>query len=92
MEIKGALANQSLSEKGFKAKEGTKHIFYHYMFEGKKTKIVTFMSRPPGPLGDKLISKMAKQVKLKRNEFIDLVNCPLTKENLLKIYLERKLI
>lgn len=50
------------------------------------------MSRPPGTLYDKLISKMAKQVKLNRNEFIDLVNCPLTKEKLLKIYKERKWI
>jgi hypothetical protein len=92
VEIKGTLANHSLSEKGFKSKEGSKHIFYHYMYEGKKTKIVTFMSRPPGPLYDKLISKMAKQVQLQRNEFIDLVNCPLTKERLLEIYKGKKLL
>jgi hypothetical protein len=92
VELKGNLANQSLSEKGFKSKEGAKHIFYQYYFEGKKTQIVTFMSRPPGPIYDKLISKMAKQVKLQRNEFIDLVNCPLTKEKLLEIYKERKMI
>ncbi|MGD0534229.1 MAG: hypothetical protein ABR999_02145 [Methanoregula sp.] len=92
MELKGTLVNQSLIDKGFKAKEGSKHIFYQYYSDGKKTIMTTFMSRPPSPIGDKLISKMATQTKLSRPQFIDLVKCPLTKEGLREIYEKKELL
>lgn len=91
-DLRGNKVHRSLSEKGFVPRNGAKHILYHYWYKGKKTQIFTFMSRPPGPLGDNLIAKMAKQTKLSREEFIELAECPLTKERLLRLYLEREII
>jgi hypothetical protein len=89
-DIRGNKVHRALSEKGFTPKNGPKHIIYKYYFKGKKTRVYTFMSRPPGMLNDNLIGIMAKQTKLEKKEFIELVECTLKKEDLLQIYLTHK--
>lgn len=92
--LKRNKANKNLTKKGFKKSDKTKHSFYHYYHNGKKTDIFTFMSRGVGSkeIDDSLISSMATQLKLTKQEFMDVVNCDISKESLLQIYLNRECI
>jgi hypothetical protein len=71
-------ARQSLLRKGFKKFEGDHH-HYTYTYKGK---IVarTKLSHNDQDLNDHLISKMRKQCGLSKNQFFDLINCPLDEE------------
>lgn len=86
--IKGRKAHHSFLKKGFRDERGRKDIFYYFYYKGKKSHIFTKMSHNPGDLDEWHITQMAKQVKLKKNQFIDLIDCPLIEEDLIKIYLE----
>lgn len=72
----------ALKTKGFRTKEGDHHYFIFYSREDKKTIIKTKTSHSPKTktLGDPLISAMAKQCFLTKDEFLDLVDCPMTQE------------
>lgn len=80
----------SLVKKGF-VRDDRDHRFYRLVHEGKTTGIFTMTSHGTGykRLGDDLVSKMAKQLKLKTKEFVDLVECPLTAEAYIALLLER---
>jgi predicted RNA binding protein YcfA (HicA-like mRNA interferase family) len=74
---------QSLLKKGFVKLEGDHHyyLFYH---DGKlitKTKL----SHNEQDIGDGLISKMYKQCQLNKNQFFDLINCPLDKDEYIEL-------
>lgn len=80
--------NNSLTAKGFKVRQ-SKHIFYNFYFGEKKTHIFTFMSHGARDIDDYLISKMANQVKLDKNEFVEVIECTIKKDELLQIYIAR---
>lgn len=73
----------ALQRKGFHKEESKDHTKYYYYVNGKKTSIHTYMSRggKKEELSPKLLKKMAIQLKLKYDEFEDLINCPLSKED-----------
>jgi predicted RNA binding protein YcfA (HicA-like mRNA interferase family) len=72
-----------LKRKGFSLSESDhKHLVFHV--NGKKTSIFTFVSHGSNEIDDYLINRMSIQVKLEKNQFIDLINCPLTSEDYLK--------
>lgn len=76
-------ARQSLLKKGFKQKEGDHHHYLYY-YEGKvvtKTKV----SHNDQDIGHTLISKMHKQCKMSKGQFIDLINCPLQESEYIEI-------
>ncbi len=79
-----------LINKGFKLKEGDHHRFIYYTIEGnKKSSVITKTSHTPKmkEIPDNLIGQMAKQCKLSKSDFLNLVDCPLSLEayeNLLK--------
>lgn len=78
--LKTARIRSSLQKKGFVASEGD-HTFFHYINgDGKKTAVMTKISHGKSEISDPLIGQMAKQVNLSKNQFMDLVNCPLSKE------------
>lgn len=81
----------SLLKKGFQ-EINTHHKRYIYYVNGEKTGITTFISHGIKEYGDILLSKMRNQLKLSRKQFDDLVMCPLTKEELYKIYSDNDLI
>ncbi|MCE0497360.1 MAG: hypothetical protein LV481_05370 [Methylacidiphilales bacterium] len=79
----------SLVAKGFlKEMKGRRHIMFWFMNRGKKTPIFTFMSHGANEVGDDLIGDMSKQVKLKKVEFLNLVDCTLTA----KAYFEKMVL
>jgi hypothetical protein len=76
---------KALESKGFKLsdKKSKDHFFYIYIYKGKKTSIFTKLSHGSKykSIGDDLLQKMSRQLKLNKVQFIDFVDCPLTKED-----------
>jgi predicted RNA binding protein YcfA (HicA-like mRNA interferase family) len=79
-----------LKKKGFAEEDGD-HRFYKLKVGERYTGIFTKTSRGKKykTLGDDLVSAMAKQIKLTRKEFIDLVSCPMSHEQYLALLKER---
>lgn len=87
--IKASKVRRGLEKKGFVLVDGD-HYYYHYLSDdGKKTNVWTKVSHGATDIGIPLIKMMAKQTKLSANEFIDLVNCPLSKDKY-RLILEEK--
>jgi len=72
-----------LGKKGFCASESdhTRLVLY---VNGKKTEIRTKVSHGSNEINDHLINLMSIQVKLEKDQFIDLIDCPLTLNDYLK--------
>ena len=74
---------ENLQKKGFNLKDGGDHWrFIYYLQEGKKTSINTKISRGSKykTLSDNLLALMAKQCKLAKSDFKDLIDCPLSRQ------------
>jgi len=50
---------------------------------------VTWVSHGTKEISDKLMSIMAKQLKIEKSEFEDLVDCGISEQDLINIYLDR---
>lgn len=74
-----AAVESALTRKGFKQVEGDHHQFIYHTTDGKKTRIrtKTSHSKKTRDIPDPLLGQMAKQCKLVRRDFIDLVDCPM---------------
>lgn len=73
----------SLQRKGFSMKEGGDHFRFVFISQqGKKTSVYTKVSRGTKykVISDNLLAQMAYQCKLAKTEFLDLIDCPLSKE------------
>lgn len=73
---------QSLKRKGFVRREGDHHYFVYHTIAGLKTAIFTKTSHTPKmrEIPDNLLGQMARQCRLSKSEFLDLVDCPLSRE------------
>lgn len=68
----------ALVRKGFQRREGDHEYFvYHRVSDAKKTTVFTKMSHGEREVGDFLLGHMAKQCRVSRGDFLDLVDCPL---------------
>lgn len=85
----GKAVEKALLKKGF-VKEDRDHKYFVFLYEGKKTKVKTKTSHNDQDIGSSLISQMAKQLRLDKREFCDLINCPLTKEKYIAILKNKK--
>jgi hypothetical protein len=74
----------ALEQKGF-AKRESDHTYFHLWVSGKKTPIFTKVSHGEKEIGDRLLGMMARQIKLSAKQFRDLLDCPLTAEQLIKL-------
>ena len=76
---------KGLKKKGFKLASGDHR--YLVLFVGdKETSIRTKISHgSTKDIDNYLISKMSQQTYLSKNEFMDLINCPLSQKKYLKI-------
>lgn len=74
---------QALTRKGFKLKEGDHHYFVYYSLDGLKTSVFTKTSHSPKmrEISDNLLAQMARQCKVSKHDFLNLVDCPLTRES-----------
>lgn len=83
-------AYKNLKKKGFIDSES--HSCDHKyldLFIGDKYVGYTKISHGNGDIEDYLIKQMAVQCKLSKQQFADLVNCPLSKEDYFKILKEK---
>ncbi len=88
--------DRSIVEAGLEAKGFAKDVkkdhryFTYFTLEGKKTVVFTKSSHGSKykTLDDSLILKMAKQCKLSKAKFIDLVDCPLSRSDYEKLLSE----
>ncbi len=78
----------NLERKGFIADDGN-HTFYRLFVNGKNTGIRTKISHGEKEIHDGLLSQMAKQTRLAKKEFLELVDCPLTEAQYLGLLRER---
>lgn len=69
----------ALKKKGFR-KSNNHHEMYLFYYKNKKTSVRTRLSHGAKEYGDNLLAQMAKQVKLDRSQFDNLINCPLTEK------------
>jgi predicted RNA binding protein YcfA (HicA-like mRNA interferase family) len=68
----------ALVKKGFQRREGDHQYFvYHRSSDAKKTSVFTKISHGEREIGDFLLGQMAKQCKVNRADFLELVDCPL---------------
>jgi len=69
----------SLQKKGFKREIHKKNhiVFRYFSSDGKKRRIITLLSHSGKSIGDPLLSQMARQCKLSKKEFLNLVDCTL---------------
>jgi hypothetical protein len=71
---------RSLEAKGFKLREGDHHYYIFYTQSGKKTSVFTKTSHGTSEVDDFLLKKMADQCKLTKSKFLDLVDCPMSRQ------------
>lgn len=81
----------SLLKKEFEEKQSS-HTRRTYFIDGKKSSIFTVVSHGKKEISDDLMHKMAKQIKLSYKQFCDVVDCPMSKEELREFYLEEKIV
>lgn len=71
----------ALVQKGFREQDGDHHYFVYWTADGRKTVARTKTSHGSGKdLGDSLLTQMARQVKLTKGAFLELVDCPMSRE------------
>lgn len=79
---------KSLLAKGFQ-QESTHHEMYWFYIGEKRTSVRTRISHGATEYDDKLMGLMARQLKLRRSEFDDLIKCPLSGEGYSKLLIEQ---
>ena len=77
----------ALRRKGFKKEDGDHSYYIYWNTAGKKTMKKTKMSRGSSykTIDDSLLGAMARQIGLKKKDFLDLVDCTLNQVGYEKI-------
>jgi hypothetical protein len=81
----------ALKKKGF-AQKDTHHRMSCLCVNGRITGVHTFMSHGQKDYSADLLAKMKNQLHLSGKEFADLIQCPLTREQYLRLLVERGVI
>ena len=76
----------ALKKKGFELENGSHHFFYYHYLDGTISPIKTMISHSAKDIDKSIIAKMSRQCNLSKDDFLLLVDCPLTRD----VY-ERKL-
>jgi hypothetical protein len=73
---------RGLLRKGFEQREGDHHYFVYRNLRGEKTALFTKTSHTPKmrDIPDNLLALMARQCRLSKADFLNLVDCPLSRE------------
>jgi len=78
--IKVKTIEAALGKKGFHMVRQNKHRLWVFYVDGKKTSVRTFFSHGLSEYSDTLLSPMAKQIHLSRDNLSLFIECPLSKE------------
>jgi len=89
---KSRVVRAALAKKGFRP-VNSRDIFYIYYHNEQKTGVRTMLSMGSNhDIGDNLISKMARQLHLDKNEFQKLIDCTLSRDGLCELYEKRGIL
>ena len=80
-----------LKKKGF-ASEMSKHIKLTFRHNGCDTQIRTWVSHGKKEISDRLLSIMAEQLHLSKQQFMEVIDCTVDREALILIYIEKNLL
>jgi len=89
--LKAKEVHKNLCKKGFTKQDGDHHQF-RLWHNGKKTSVFTMTSHNSQEIGDELQSLMARQLHLRKNEFVALVTCEISKAKYIQSLIERGII
>lgn len=76
--VKRRIAENSLKTKGFQEDRSGKHIYFHHIYQGKRTGISTHISHTPSikDISGDLLLLMERQLKLDSlQDTLDLLEC-----------------
>lgn len=82
---------RSLKHKGFKPEERD-HTFYRFFVHGKRTDVRTKISHGARECSTSLLAQMARQVHLDSRELAGLLDCPLGKDDYVRILCSKGII
>jgi len=68
----------ALLRKGFLKKDGDHHFYIYHTLAGLKSRVFTKTSHSHKSISDDLLSMMARQCRLPRQQFFSLLDCPLS--------------
>ena len=73
---------ESLEKKGFSRRESHHHIFVYFTLDGRKTRAWTKTSHSPKmrDIADNLLGQMARQCLVTKPQFLNLVDCPMSRK------------
>lgn len=72
----------ALGKKGFEVGQGDHHWFFYRTKDGMKTTVRTKTSHgSTKDLGDGLLGEMARQLKVGKPQFLELIDCTLSRED-----------
>jgi predicted RNA binding protein YcfA (HicA-like mRNA interferase family) len=91
MQIRQQTVETSLERKGFLRSPGDHRFFTYYSKAGKKTIVFTKTSHGSREIGDHLIAQMARQCKLNKGQFVDLIECPLSRDQYEDVLIEKNI-
>ncbi len=74
-----------LQTKGFVRDERHHHFFIYHTADGKRTLVKTRTSHSGRDIGVALLKQMAKQCSLSKEQFLALVDCPLSRDEFERI-------
>ena len=79
----GRNIDSALQKKGFQCNTEGDHVHYHLLLDtGEQTTIKTKISHGmTGTINADLISKMARQLRLSKTQFLNLIDCPISEED-----------
>ena len=83
-DIKKSLLNKGFLEDGAKAD----HVYFRFFLDGKRTSISTHYSHGEIDIGPPLISLMSREMKLKKEQFLQFVDCHMDGAAYAKILLD----
>lgn len=75
--MRASKVSAALTAKGFQKVDRDHHFFFLYV-DGKKSGIFTKISHSANKLGQFDCDRMAKQIKLSRGQFEELIDCSLS--------------
>ncbi len=79
----GRVIEAALRKKGFRVDATRDHVYFYFLkLDGEDSKIFTKISHGMGnsSLSADLISKMSRQLRLTKSQFLELIDCTLSEE------------
>jgi len=83
--IKTKNIQKALIKKGFQERSSDHFKYLLYDSKGRRIPIGTIISHGSKEYSDNLLHKMARQLRLEKSDFLDLIECPLSKERYYEI-------